>query len=63
MAEPARVTGTLPVVPGQPGHVRVMLQCSCGGLTDVTWKADLPPATVPCAGCGEELELPGGSDD
>jgi hypothetical protein len=61
-ARPARVTDTLPMVPDHPDHVRVLVLCSCGASTDLTWKADLPPASVKCAGCGTDLELPGGGD-
>jgi hypothetical protein len=57
MAEPARVTGLYSCGGVYPGHVRVVVRCSCGGLTDLTYKADLPPAVEKCAECGEELQL------
>lgn len=62
MSEPARDARILAVYPGgatSPDHVRVAVQCSCGELNDLTWKAGLPPGALDCTGCGERLELPG----
>lgn len=59
MTEPGRprLMDVYPLVAEQPDHGRAHFLCTCSGLTDLTWKLDMPPSSVTCAGCGTELEL------
>jgi hypothetical protein len=61
LSPPARITDVLPGGDTYPDHVRVLVLCSCGGLTDVTYSADQPPESIPCTGCGAQLAYDGGS--
>ena len=60
MAEPlppARVLDVYPLVPDYEDHGRVLVLCSCGGLTDLSYSLARVPRSVACDGCGAELEL------
>ena len=58
MAEPARVIKSARLPPDLPGQERVVLTCSCGAGTDLTYEAVLVPAAFACRGCGAGHEWP-----
>ena len=58
MAEAAGITKSVRLPPDRPGQERVVLTCSCGGATDLTYAAVLAPAAFTCHGCGAEHAWP-----
>jgi hypothetical protein len=54
----ARVVKSVRLPPRLPGQERVVLTCSCGGATDLTYQIILAPAAFTCHGCRAEHEWP-----
>lgn len=46
------------IPPPYTDHARVLLTCSCGGSTDLTFALDQRPESQPCTGCGADLPVP-----
>lgn len=57
-AEPARLASAEFIAAPYDDHARVLLTCSCGTVTDLTFALDQHPGSQPCTGCGAILPVP-----